>query len=354
MTQLITEAVAQTYGFSGWAFDNEAEFKHELFHRLALHVVDAIPLAQLVPGTPTCRLHSEGKVENGKPQKADLLICDPTRRQRFNYEVEYLLELKQTLSHRALTAELKKLETYTRPHLGRFLIAQRPVAFDVTALHSSASGLHVIHPGNVPPLPSRDFSVSEAGCTFSAAIEIVRGTIEEVLWLYGNGRTQYHSFFWCNYEHELWRMHSFPCEGDFNAHLYHRLRLRLPESAEIRSEVHPPGKVERVDLVVCDRLGAWCIPIDIKMNWDQFKPKYQERREKTPEAVVIMDRLAGVAARFPYSHPLVVVIQGDWRLPRDIRRTALPALRHCAYPLALVMFQEERNRVAWIDCGPCG
>src|SRR5882762_11499344 len=107
MHDQIVTAVARAFGFSGWRFSNEFEIKHELFHQLASLSVDGVQLAETVPGTPTCRLHAEGKILNGKPQKADLLICDPIHRQEFNYAVSRVIELKQSLSAAALRIEIE-------------------------------------------------------------------------------------------------------------------------------------------------------------------------------------------------------------------------------------------------------
>src|SRR2546430_17120030 len=108
------KAVARAFGFCGWPFSNEFEIKHELFHQLARLSVEGVRLSERVPGTPTCRLQAEGKILNGKPQKADLLICDPTHRQKFNYEVSRVIELKQSLSSAALQMEIEKFQSYGR------------------------------------------------------------------------------------------------------------------------------------------------------------------------------------------------------------------------------------------------
>ena len=350
MLNNIISAIGRTYSFKGWSFDNEAEFKHEMFHQLSFIEVNNIGLASIVPGLNSCRLHSEGKVENGNPLKADLLICDPKRLQHFNYGVDYALELKKVLSGATLKQELKKLSDYKYAHPVNLLVALKKMTFDPAELIAGIKNLHVVDPGSVPNIQGDDFTSGDTCNDLDTAIGIIRQAIDETLWLYGNGKIQYHSFFWCNYEHETELRHSFPCEGDFNAQLYHKLRMLLPENVEIRSEVHPPNQSTRVDLVVSDRAGKWCIPIDVKMNWTQFKPAYHQGNIKESEASVIMKRLKSIAASYTSSHPIVVVIQGEWQPSRDIKAEALPLLKKCSYPLELVMFNEVRNRIDRLNC----
>jgi hypothetical protein len=349
--QIVT-AIARVFGFSGWDFSNEFEIKHELFHQLASLSVDGVGLSERVPGTPTCRLHAEGKILNGRPQKADLLICDPTNRQRFNYEVSHVIELKKSLSPSALQMEMEKFQSYGRSFGGLYVVAPRaakglslPEALDETPVY-------VLHAENVDSIRGVDFA-SDVELCLNEAVSIVRSAVDSALELYGTGRDQYHSFYWCNYEHELWRKHSFPSEGDFNAQLYHALRKALSSSVEVRSEVRPSSdSARRIDLVVRDRTNRWVIPIDVKMNWDQFKPAYKDGRPEDPEAVVIMNRLHNLGRLYPAWHAMLVVIQGDWQLPRDIRSTALPLLEGCSYPLELVGYSELRSCIVRQQLGP--
>lgn len=347
----VRQALARTYGFRGWPLGNEAEFKHELFHQLALVELGGTGPADQVPDTPSCRLHAEGKVENGNARKADLLICEPHIRRDFNYQVAALMELKRHFSRKALKDELEKIASYSEVHLARYLVFHLGRAPDIDCKIRQQLKVTVLGPDLVPSKQGPDFETDgEVG--FDAAVEIVKDTIRNILSLYGSGRKQYHSFFWCNYEHEQWRRHSFPCEGDFVAHLYHRLRRRLPFSIEIRSEVNPPGNHSRVDLVVYARDRSWGIPIDVKMNWDQFKPAYlKDRSPAKPEALKIIDRLAAVGTTFKCVQPVVVVIQGAWQLPRDIRSKALPFMEECPFLLDLAMFDEARHQVDWRTIG---
>jgi hypothetical protein len=186
MHEQIVAAVGRVFGFLGWRFSNEFEIKHELFHQLAVLSLDGQQLSEKLPGAPSCRLHAEGKILNGRPQKADLLICDPTRRQEFNHEVSHVIELKQSLSD----------------------------------------------------------------------------------------------------------------------------------------------------------------------AWDQFKPAYKDGKVKDPEATIIMNRLRSLGSAFPAWHAVLVVIQGDWQLPRDIHSRALPLLKSCTYPLELVSYSEVGNRIVRQPLGP--
>src|SRR5882762_7529917 len=123
MHDQIVTAVARAFGFSGWEFSNEFEIKHELFHQLASLSVDGVGLSERVPGTPTCRLHAEGKILNGRPQKADLLICEPTHQQGFNYEVSHVIELKRSLSSSVVQMEMEKFQSYGRHFAGFYVVA---------------------------------------------------------------------------------------------------------------------------------------------------------------------------------------------------------------------------------------
>lgn len=344
-------ALSRTYGFRRWEFGNEAEFKHELFHQLARPLSDGSSLAIARGGQPTCRLHCEGKVENGNPQKADLLICNPERRKRFNYDVEFVFELKQELTRSEAIREVERFRKYRNAFHGYYLIAERPIQFDVGKISEGLPAIHILDRSAVEP-SSEEISSAARECSFQAAIDIVRETIGDVLLRYGAGREQYHSFFWCNYEHEEWRRHSFPCEGDFNAHIYHELRDRLPPGVQIRSEVRPTSDRGRVDFVVISAAADWFIPIEVKMNWDQFKPKFKDGLPQTSEADTILRRFRALAAPHALSHPIVVVIQGSWQLPRNVRASARPVLERCDFPLELFEFDEDKGRITQTECGP--
>jgi hypothetical protein len=345
MHERILTAVAKMLGFSAWGLTTEFEIKYELFHQLAKLDVAGTGLAAAVPGTSSCRLHAEGRILSERPQRADLLLCDPSRRQRFNYEVSEVLELKQRFSERDAKAEIEKFQAYGRSFGGLYLIA--PEASATLDLPESLNGtpVHLLHRANVPTVRGDEFTDDRA-LSLDSAVAIVRAAIDAALELYGRGRQQYHGFYWCNWPHDTGLGFSYPSEGDFNAQLYHALRRRLPASVEIRCEVRPPNDPRRrIDLVISDCSRRWAIPIDVKMNWDQFKPSYKNGVLQPPEAKVIMQRFRDLGASYPAWQAMLIVIQGDWRLPRDIRSQALPLLEDCEYPLELVMYCEEQDRI---------
>jgi hypothetical protein len=269
------------------------------------------------------------------------VICDPLRRSRFNYHIEHAIELKLQFTPGSLAEEIKKLRSYPNRDLARWAAALQRVRFNLP----EAGDVTILHAGAVlaQPQPRR----SQKPLDYLAARRVTRQVIEECLGLYGSSRQQFHGFYWCNYEHELSRAHSYPCEGDFVAHLYHRLRCALPHGVEIRSEVRPPGRNQRVDIVVLDAGRSWCVPIDVKMNWDQFKPKFKAGARQSSEASLIVDRLRALCKGFERSDPLVVVIQGSWQSGRDIRAEARPALLNAGFRVELVEFDEDDEVVRW-------
>jgi hypothetical protein len=344
MHEKIINAIRRTFGFNAWEFENEFEIKHELFHQLAAGESDGTLIAQ-VQGTPSCRLHAEGKVLNGNPQKADLLICDPERRQKFNYNVDHIIELKNSMSDRIVRDELEKLHSYGKTFKGFFLVANRVT--HITDLPSIINGqpVYVLHRQAIAPILTTKVMHPSRGDFDTTLIE-VRKSLDETLLDYGRGKQQYHSFFWCNYEHEIGRGHSFPSEGDFNAHFYHRLRTRLPAGIMIRSEVHPQSApTRRIDFVISNTENTWAIPIEIKMNWDQFKPKYKNYIAQTPEAKVIIDRLDDIRRSYAKAWPMVVVIQGAWQSSSDVRSQAMPILESVPFPMEFVSFNEHKEGI---------
>ncbi len=83
-SRLIT-ACENAWQHLGKQVRNESDFKHELYHQLAQLTLGNVELNDMVPDTPSCRLHAETKIEPGSNSaKADLSICDPTQRIEFN------------------------------------------------------------------------------------------------------------------------------------------------------------------------------------------------------------------------------------------------------------------------------
>lgn len=350
MHNLIKAALGKTYAFSGWPLANEAEFKHELFHNLAQQSFDGVPLSVAGRDAKTPRLHAEGKVENGNPAKADLLLCDPYVYQTFNYKVDHIIELKVVLNRVTLDTELRKLNNYRGSYDGIWIVSQRPLCVPQQALpsqHPMAGKIRVVGPEGPPQVGAVAHLTGEE-IDLESTLAIARDCLCECLSLYGSGKEQYQSYFWCNFEHELERHHSFPCEGDFNAHLYHRLRRALPAGVRIHSEYQPAGLGRcRIDFLLEGPRKQWWIPIEVKMNWDQFKPKYKNRQLVRAEALTILDRFAAVRAERSCVAPILVVIQGEWRRVTSMpnRRDALEHLSRTEFPVELLCFDEVKHEI---------
>ncbi len=139
---LMWRALGSTYSVRD-KFDNESDFKFELYHNLHQLKLNGHRLGFKLPGYSTCLLHAEAKAENGNPSKADLLVCNPTRRNPFNYSVEVVIELKTTLNSRALRAELKKF-TGTATAISAGCISYQPTEI-LSARPRNLGSLRNIH-----------------------------------------------------------------------------------------------------------------------------------------------------------------------------------------------------------------
>jgi hypothetical protein len=216
MDKIIIDALQATYSLRAWEASNESEFKHELFHQLALKELGGSSLGRPEPDAITPRLHAEGKVENGNPSKADLLLCDQKVFQDFNYKVDHIIELKRTINRAALQLELNKLNGYQGRYRGIWFVSASPITLEqsiIPAEHSKADSFHVIGPD--PHRTSASVSTrQELEIPVAEVVEIVLECINDCLALYRDGKKQFQIFFWCNFEHELERHHSFPRECD--------------------------------------------------------------------------------------------------------------------------------------------
>jgi hypothetical protein len=352
----IHSALIATFAFSGWRFDTESEFKHELFHQLAIQQTNGVPLGCAGLGELTPILHAEGKVENGNPAKADILLCDPRTFQEFNYKACHIIELKKSLTRQALALELKKIDSYQNQYESIWLASSTPLSLSqelIPTRHSKAERFHVIGPEAEPELISVETNATDGPAMVDVA-NIARECIDTCLNLYGTGKAQYQSYFWCNFEHEQERRHSYPCEGDFNSQLYHHLRQRLPLSVRIHSEYSPRNLPRRrIDFLLQGPGEEWAIPIETKMNWDQFKPKYKNRQLIRSEAGTIMDRFDAVQHEFVRSAPMLVVIQGQWRRQTKMqnKENALRELGESRFPIEFVCFHEGADSVQRIALG---
>jgi hypothetical protein len=171
--------------------------------------------------------------------------------------------------------------------------------------------------------------------------------LDEVLELYGRGRTQYHGFYWCNYEQEESKGQTYPCESDFTCQLYHRLRNDLPENARVQTEFKPGGTKKCIDLIITD--GTTALPIEVKMNWDQFEHKKVDGVMREREASTINSRFSLLQSDFEsVVHRKVVIIQYDLRQRpkrRDRREEALAVFSSSPNPVELVAYSECDGRV---------
>ena len=311
---LVRRALAATY-VGRDRFSNESDFKFELYHQLHGLELNGHRLGDRLPGFQTCPLHAEAKPENGNPSKADLLICNPTINNGFNYRAEVLIELKTDLGEKDLRVELKKLQGYTDGSVRRLYVIPanrnklskveetrvlseyRKEARRLYILDRSAIAEAVSSPQNVKPAAPRQ-----------SLLDRTTQCIRETLNLYGKYRQQYHSFFWCNYEHGQGKGWTFPVEGDFNAQLYHRLRTRLPRKASIQTEYSPAARL-RADFFI--KSATESVGIEVKMNWDQFKPKYKDGVETEKEARAILEKFDAMSAVYSGHSNILVVIQGE-------------------------------------------
>ena len=337
---LIRRALERTYSVSS-KFDNESDFKFELFHQMHGLRLNGRSLGVKWPGAPTCALHAEAKAENGNPAKADLLICDPTSPNAFNYATEMIIELKETLNASALRTELEKFTTYSDRTIRRLYLIP---ANRTTLTHHQKSGilkeyrrssrwLTILDRSSVGTRRARKARDSGGN---RPLVDSVTDCIRRTLNLYGKNRKQYQGFFWCNYEHETNKGWTFPVEGDFNAQLYHLLRSKLP-GADIRTEYRPSSAVRsRADFFIDDSDES--VGIEVKMNWDQFK---HQPRKKKQEADAILEKFDGMSHHRAGHSNLLVVIQGEDGHKSKNKPEALKRLQ--GEDFSLLYYNERRN-----------
>jgi hypothetical protein len=358
-SELMT-ACENAWQYLGNEVTNESDFKHELYHQLAQLTLDNVKLNEMVPHTPSCRLHAETKIEPGKNSaKADLSICDPTQGMKFNYNVLHVLELKLRLNAAGVRTEMTKLGKYANPNRDFYLISALPCKAELAELASELSpdgaDVHVYAPR------SSVYQASHHGETvqpvdWDQVHKIVQTNLDDVLELYGRGRTQYHGFYWCNYEQEQNKGQTYPCESDFTCQLYHRLRNVLPENARILTEFKPGGTNNRIDLVVTD--GKTALPIEVKMNWDQFEYKRVDGVMREREASTIVSRFLSLQSDFEsVVHRKIVIIQYDLRQQTNRsgrREEALSVFSNSPNPVELVAYSEDDERVVRLTMGGQG
>ena len=340
---LIRLALVRTYSVRD-KFDNESDFKFELYHNLHQLRLNGRRLGSKLPGYPTCLLHVEAKAENGNPSKADLLICNPTRRNPFNYSAEIVIELKTNLNSSALRTELKKFAGYRDRNIRRLYLipANRNTLSPsqesriLEEYPQAARKLVILDRSMIRPRVVKNKTITDSQ---SSLTDQISKCIKETLNLYGKNRRQYHGFFWCNYEHEQNRGWTFPVEGDFNAQLYHRLRSKLPRGAVIQTEYRPPsGTNSRVDLFIIGPDES--IGIEVKMNWDQLRTQPNKAKQEVDS---ILDKFRAMDMHQANHSNFLVVIQGEdgYRLSSNNKAKALQCLRGKGF--SLFYYDERRN-----------
>jgi len=109
-------------------FQNENNFKSELFHHICCKKYNNVSFGEQYPGSKTCIAHCEAKVENGTNAiKADLIFCDPSAKMQgagstFNYQVTAVFELKKTFSKIDIENEINKYHKYNKKMNNIFLL----------------------------------------------------------------------------------------------------------------------------------------------------------------------------------------------------------------------------------------
>ena len=348
----LATALRNAWRFLGPNVRNESDFKFELFHQLASLEVEGVALCDQVPDTNSCRLHAETKIENGNNAKADLSICDPSTRMAFNYRVDYALELKTRFTEVEIGREFIKLAAYADAERHYYFLSALPSkhsSCDIQArLEKTGQFCTVIQPTAADFDGSCESHQYVAPITSQERDHLIASTITEVLELYGKLRAQFHGFFWCNYEREQHRGFTYPCEGDFTCQLYHRLRQRFPNAKIFTEEVCSEDARWRIDLVVF--LDSVAIPIEIKMNWDQFENKrHKDGLMKEVEASRICERLHRLSKCKTVASAFVILIQGHWRQPSQRREVGLGVFSKTRVPFTLWCFDEGLEKVECVN-----
>lgn len=346
-------ANVQVYG-TGHNFANENNFKSELFHHVCCQNYNGCNLSEKHPGSKTSIVHCEAKVENGteSSRKADLIFCNPAMRMpgagnTFNYKVIAVCELKKKFTKKDIATEIDKHDKYHTDINYYYFIdpyRQDKLTKETIELFKEKK-ITYLTAENKPTNKTAYYSYHES-------LENVFSAINETLCLYGHNNALFQSFFWCNYEHELNRNVTFPSEGDFNAHLYHRIKMSMPNS-HIETE-YKTGDGKRIDMVLLGPNDEWCIPIETKQNWDQFKFKYKDRVRTDEESTTIINRFNAMKKRgYGSIKPILIVIQGDNYYSRiysdnDERNNKHRSLRiidKSKSGITIFSFNESQNKV---------
>ncbi len=349
--KVLKQALAQTYS-SVTEFDNESDFKYELFHRLHTLKVSDYKLGDILTGYPTSILHAEANPVNGmrgQNSKADLLICNPTIQREYNYKSEIVIELKKALSKNDLMTEIDKFSRYdgavpklyivsanklkiNRTSIKRILLERKTPNASIDVLDRNL----ILNSGVSNNTPRR----RRRPRARTTAAERVAKCVKFTLRLYGDNRTdRFHSFFWRNYEPETERHWTFPCEGDFIAQLYHRLRIEFRQSAVVRTEYQPlsASTAKRVDLFL--EIADETVGVEVKMNYDNFK-----RSSKRDEVESLAEKFDAMSRDNPNHTNMLVVIQGQEGYKGSSKRQTLNRLRKTGSNFSLLYYAELENK----------
>ena len=348
---VLKQALAQTYAYRA-EYDNESDFKHELFHRLHGMEIDGYKLGDRLPGYKTCMLHAESDPIVGaswvKPKqkpKADLLICNPAIEQKYNYKTGFVIELKTSLNSQKLNIEINKFAGY-RGTVRKIYIASankprisRENAKRTASEHTPpGTSIEVFDRNSITYTPSPQ--VRRRSSAKTALSERVAKCIKNTLHLYGDDLTdKFHNFFWRNYisQDELTRPWTFPSEKDFVAHLYHRLRVTFGKGADVNTEYRTPSAYnKRVDLFV--RRGDETVGIEVKMN-------YNPSNCSKPAVVKALSQKFDAMSNDNANHSnFLVVIQGQKGYDGNAKWNALSRLHQTGSELSMLYYAEHDNK----------
>ena len=345
---VLRQALAQTYSANP-SFASESDFKYELFRQLHGLEISGHELGTKLPGRPTCMLHVEANAVNGlvgQSRRADLLVCDPTREESFNYRTKVVIELKKSLNKRGLDHELNKFAGYNDRVRNLYVVsANLPVLTRATAMQAASerypygSRIEILDRTTIVNHQDESAVYNASSKTECHLVKCVIGCIESTLDLYGkNSRDPRHSFFWRNYEYENEKSWTFPCEGDFTAQLYHRLRSRLGQCTIKPEYTTPSAPRSRVDMFVGGEDIS--VGIEVKINYDNFKGKGDNA-----ETAKLSRKFQAMNRDHANHVNLLVVIQGQDAHKGSNKRNTLSKLRreHAEFGL---MYYDEREKVA--------
>ncbi|MCY3638627.1 MAG: hypothetical protein OXG80_05960 [Chloroflexi bacterium] len=351
INKALKQALAQTYSYSPH-FENESDFKHELFHQLHGMEINGYKLGDKLPGTRTCMLHAEAnpiagtrRTSSKRKPKADLVICNPSIDKDYNYQVETVVELKKALNLKELRYEIEKFGRYSGIVPELHIASANQSRIDRTAIDEIVSertlpgtNITVYDRSSIPytAVPqSRRRSRAK-----TALSERVAKCIRDTLHIYGDDRDdKFHNFFWRNYEPETEKRWTFPCEGDFTAQLYHRLRVEFGQNAEIRAEYQPLSVAarKRVDLFI--KMQHETVGIEVKMNYDNFKSS-----SKRDEVESLSQKFEAMSRANSNHTNMLVVIQGQHGFKGNSKPIALHKLRDAEIDFCMLYYAEHDNK----------